>query len=60
MVGRIELSLSISNDKTFEASYISISLPSGFVNELPCDGVDQMSFINFETLTGDDPAAYVS
>ena len=29
------------------------------MNELPCDGVDQMSFINFETLTGNDPAAYV-
>ena len=31
----------------------------GFVNELPCDGVDQMSFINLETLTGNDSAAYV-
>ena len=36
------------------------SLPLGFVNELPCDGVDQMSFINIETLIGNDSGAYVT
>ena len=55
--------LCISYDKTIKVSHRTLflfPLPSDFVNELPCDGVDQMSFINFETLTGGDPAAYVS
>ncbi len=33
-------------------------IAAGFVNELPCEAVDQMSFINFATLSGNDPNAY--